>query len=55
MLEDPLNKFCRSSIREIVEAIRVARCKKNIANELLALNDVFMFVREFIVVDLPVS
>ena len=51
-LEDPLYKFCRSSIREIVEAIRVARCKKNIANEFFALNDAFMFVCEFEVDDL---
>ena len=51
-LEDTLYNFCWSSIREIVEVIGVARCKKNVANELLALNDVFMFVREFVVADL---
>ncbi|KAH0705181.1 hypothetical protein KY289_010257 [Solanum tuberosum] len=51
-LEDSLYSFCRSSIREIVEAVGIARCKKNVANELLALNDVFMFVREVVVADL---
>ena len=50
--EDPLYNFCRSCIREIVEAIGIARCKKNVANEFLALNDAFMFVREFEVDDL---
>ena len=44
--------FCRSGIREIIKVIGVARCNKNVANELLALNDVFMFVREFVVADL---
>ena len=51
-LEDALYNFCWTCIREIVEAIGVARCKKNVANELFALNDVFMFVREFVVADL---
>lgn len=49
---DPLYNFYRSSIREIVEAIGIARCKKNVANEFLALNDAFMFVRDFEVDDL---
>ncbi|WMV58522.1 hypothetical protein MTR67_051907 [Solanum verrucosum] len=51
-LEDPLYKFCRSSIRDIVEVVGIARCKKNVARELLALNDAFMFVREDVVADL---
>ncbi|WMV57884.1 hypothetical protein MTR67_051269 [Solanum verrucosum] len=51
-LEDPLYRFCRSSIRDILEAVGIARCKKNVADELLALNDAFMLVREDVVVDL---
>ncbi|KAK4726845.1 hypothetical protein R3W88_031762 [Solanum pinnatisectum] len=51
-LEDPLYNFCRSSIREIVEAVGIARCEKIVANQLLALNDAFMFVREVVVADL---
>ena len=52
--EDPLYNFCRNSIREIVEAIGITRCKKNVANEFLALNDAFMFACEFEVDDLSV-
>ncbi|KAK6773615.1 hypothetical protein RDI58_028853 [Solanum bulbocastanum] len=52
MLEDPLYRFCRRSTRDIVKVVGIAKCKKNIANELLALNDAFMFVREDVVVDL---
>ncbi|WMV58496.1 hypothetical protein MTR67_051881 [Solanum verrucosum] len=48
-LEDPLYRFCRGSIRDILEAVWIARCKKNVAKELLALNDAFMFVREDVV------
>ncbi|KAG5594425.1 hypothetical protein H5410_035657 [Solanum commersonii] len=51
-LEDPLYRFCRSSIRDILEAVGIARCKKNVANELLAMNDAFMLVHEDVVVDL---
>uniref|UniRef100_M1DDN0 HECT-type E3 ubiquitin transferase n=1 Tax=Solanum tuberosum TaxID=4113 RepID=M1DDN0_SOLTU len=51
-LEDPLYRFCRSIIMDIVEAVGIARCKKNVADELLALNDVFMIVREVVVADL---
>ncbi|KAG5573589.1 hypothetical protein H5410_063355 [Solanum commersonii] len=51
-LEDPLYSFCRSTLRDIVEAVGIARCKKNVAKELLALNDAIMFVREVVVVDL---
>lgn len=46
---------CRSGIREIIKVIGVARCNKNVVDLLLALNNAFMFVHEFIVVDLPVS
>ena len=53
--EDPFYNFCRSSIRKIVEVTGIARRNKNVAYELLALNDAFMFVREFVVTDLSVS
>ncbi|WMV58110.1 hypothetical protein MTR67_051495 [Solanum verrucosum] len=51
-LEDPLYSFCRSCIRDIVEVVGIAMFKKNVANELIALNDVFMFVREDVTADL---
>ncbi|XP_015160968.1 E3 ubiquitin-protein ligase UPL5-like [Solanum tuberosum] len=51
-LEDLLYRFCRSSIREIIEVVGIAGCKKNVANELLALNDAFIFVHEVVVADL---
>ncbi|KAH0705182.1 hypothetical protein KY289_010258 [Solanum tuberosum] len=51
-LEDPLYSFCRSTLRDIVEAVGIARCKKNVAKELLALNDAIVFVREVVVADL---
>ncbi|KAG5572220.1 hypothetical protein H5410_061986 [Solanum commersonii] len=38
-LKDPLYRFCRGSIMDIVEAIGITKCKKNVANELLELND----------------
>ena len=50
----PFN-FCRSSTREILKVTGVARRNENVAYELLALNDAFMIVREFVVTDLSVS
>ncbi|KAG5572225.1 hypothetical protein H5410_061991 [Solanum commersonii] len=51
-LEDPLYTFFLSSIRDIVKVVGIARCKKNVANELLELNDAFIFIREDVVIDL---
>uniref|UniRef100_K4DH28 HECT-type E3 ubiquitin transferase n=1 Tax=Solanum lycopersicum TaxID=4081 RepID=K4DH28_SOLLC len=51
-LEDLLYSFCRSSTREIVAGVGIGRCKENIADEVLVLKDVFMFVREVVVADL---
>lgn len=53
-LENPFYNFFRSSTREILEVTGVARRNKNVAYELLALNDALMIVREFAVTDLSV-
>ena len=50
-IDDPLYRFCRSRIENIVDSIGIIRCNST-TKELTTLNVVFMFVHEVVVTEL---